>query len=154
MFFTYKTTLIEAVIYLHMLIIQGGTAIVTETHSFISKNKGLQSYNYHSSKNLLFTPALYKCKPEEVATVILVFAGANRTSPSATIASGDVVILPSPPMTTNMDGPGAEGKATVECGGRMQRSTSNSSKGGRYLIVYGFIVVPCRISGLPCNRKH
>lgn len=52
--------------------------------------------------------------------VILVFAGANRTSPSTTITSADVVIVPSPPMTKNMDGPGAEGKVTVEYGGRMQ----------------------------------
>lgn len=103
--FAYNTTLIKAVIYLHMLILQSGAANITQIH-----------YIYEPAhvaiipqKNLLFTPALYKCKPEEVAMVILVFAGANRTSPSATVSSADVVIVPSPPMTTKMDGPGEEG---------------------------------------------
>lgn len=65
---------------------------------------------------------------------MLVFAGAKRTSPSWIISSDDEVNVPSPSTTIKMDGPGIDGNSVVDCSGRIQRSTSNSSKGGMYLI--------------------
>jgi hypothetical protein len=86
--------------------------------------------------------------------LISVLAGAKTTSPSVTTTpfNDPVCITPSPTMTKKTEGPGTAGKTVDAPWGRIQRSTSNSSKGGRYLVTYEFTGIPCRISGKPCSR--
>lgn len=68
--------------------------------------------------------------------LISVFAGANKTSPSVTASICDAVcIVPSPTVTKKIEGPETAGNTADAPWGRMQQSTSNSSKGGRYLVM-------------------
>lgn len=93
--------------------------------------------NHHKVwRNLLFTPALYSCSSDEVVTLISVFAGAKKTSPLVTETLDDpVCIVPSPTVTKKMEGPTTAGNTVDAPRGSMQQSTSNSSKGGRYLVM-------------------
>jgi hypothetical protein len=82
-----------------------------------------------------------------------VLAGAKRASPSITTSLDDSVhIVPSPTTTRKMEGPGIAGNTVDAPLGSMQRSTSNSSKGGRYLVIYGLSGNPFKISGKPWIR--
>lgn len=113
--------------------------------------------DHKSLNNLLFTPALYKCNSVDSA-VILTFmeAGTKRISPPSTIASSDdpVSNFPFPEINRKRDGPGTEGKTADAAWGRRQRSTSNSSQGGRYFFVYWFKGTPLKISGKPYIIKE
>lgn len=82
--------------------------------------------------------------------LISVLAGANRTSPLATASLWDAVSIdPSPSVTKKIEGPETAGNTDDVPLGSMQQSTSNSSKGGRYLVIYGLNGNPFRISGKP-----
>lgn len=117
------------------------------------KTESCSVYHLKVWKNLLFTPALYRCNSDAVETLISELAGAKRTSPSITTSLDDPAhIAPSPTMTRKMDGPGIAGNTVDAPLGRMQRSTSNSSKGGRYLVMYGLKGNPFKISGKPWIR--
>lgn len=106
-------------------------------------------------RNLLFTPALYSCSSDVVVMLISVLAGAKRTSPLATASLWDpVCIVPSPTVTKKTEGPDTAGNTDDAPLGRMQQSTSNSSKGGRYLVMYGLRGNPFRISGKPWKRNR
>ena len=64
-----------------------------------------------------------------------------------------MIIVPFPDITRNRDGPGTDGNDTDAACGRIQRSTSNSSNGGAYFLVYSFKETPLKISGKPCDEE-
>ena len=114
------------------------------------------------SSALLLTPARYKCRGlhalsasplasmmEEISS--WVDAGTNKTSPFCRLLTDSLftVITPLPYRTRKIDGPGTGGKVTIPLEGRMQWSTSNSSKGGEYLDVNSSTGTPSNISGKP-----
>lgn len=61
----------------------------------------------------------------------------------------EVYIDPCPEWIKKIDGPGTGGKTTDAPWLSVQRSTSNSSNGGLYLVVYAFSGTPFKICGDP-----
>ena len=115
----------------------------------------------------VLTPARYNCRgicvwgassftSTVAATSIVCPAATNKTSPFFTPITFWVspwVMTPIPSKTSMMEGPIVSTSVDLPTGTRMW-STSNSSKGGVYLLVKALTGVPVNTSGKPCGYSQ